>query len=384
MTARKKIRVVMVIQSYLPLIGGAERQIASLSPFLKELNVELHVLTRRYPGLPTFEIIEDVLVHRIPIAGPKSVAAVMFIFNSLLKIRSLKPDLLHAHELLSPSTIAVLGKLWMSLPVLAKVLRGGQLGDLAKIKAGMFSKWRIRFLAGNIDAFAVISREIDAELALMGIAEDRRIFLPNGVDTVRFKPASREEKSALRETLNLPAGKIVIFSGRLQPEKRVDQLISVWNQIQGQEKEAWLVIVGAGMEEDNLRKMAGDHVRFIGAVEDVAPYLNCADIYILPSSTEGLSNSLLEAMACGLGVIATNVGGAPDLIEHGSRGLLISPDAPNELYAAILAFLHDEKMCTRCGENAREFVTINYALPAMAERMRDLYDALLEHRSPFL
>lgn len=384
MTTRKKIRVVMVIQSYLPLIGGAERQIASLSPFLKELDVELHILTRRYPGLSSFEIIEGVPVHRIPIAGPKSVAAVMFIFNSLLKIRSLKPDLLHAHELLSPSTIAVLGKLWLGMPVLAKVLRGGQLGDLAKIKAGMLSTWRVRFLSRGIDAFAVISREIDAELALLGIPEARRIFLPNGVDTARFKPALEEEKSALRERLGLPAGKIVIYSGRLQPEKRVGQLIKVWNQIQSQEKDAWLVIVGTGIEENNLREMAGAHVRFIGAVEDVAPYLNSADVYVLPSSTEGLSNSLLEAMACGLGVVATNVGGAPDMVKHGLRGLLISPDAPDELSRAILTLLRDEKMCARSGADAREFVTANYALPAMAERMRNLYDALLERRPPFL
>jgi glycosyltransferase involved in cell wall biosynthesis len=384
MAVRRPIRVVMIIQSYLPLIGGAERQIASLSPFLKDVNVELHVLTRRYPGLSSYETIDGVPVHRIPIAGPKAVAAVMFIFNSLLKIHSLKPDILHAHELLSPSTIAILGKWWLRLPVLAKVLRGGELGDLMKISTGMFSKLRTRFLVGNIDAFAVISREIDLELASVGAPQAKLVFLPNGVDTLRFKSVSVEEKIVLRRKLDLPPGKMVIYSGRLQPEKKVDQLISVWNQIQGQEKDTWLVIVGTGTEEVHLQGMAGPNVRFIGAVEDVAPYLNAADVYVLPSSTEGLSNSLLEAMACGLPVIATSVGGAPDLIEHDVRGMLVPPNAPDELSRAILSMLHDESKCVRCGRAACEFIVANYALPAMAERMRDLYDALLERRSPLL
>jgi len=384
MTQRKPIRVAMIIQAYLPLIGGAERQIASLSPLLRELNVELHVITRRYAGLTAFETINGVPVHRIAIAGPKASAAIMFIINSLTKIRSIKPDLLHAHELLSPSTIAVLGKWWMRLPVVAKVLRGGQLGDLAKVKAGMVSKWRIKFLAQNIDAFAVISREIDSELASVGVPEDRRVFLPNGVDTFRFRPALQEEKRLLRNKLNLPAGKLAVYSGRLQPEKRVEQIISIWDQILGEEKEAGLVIVGTGPEESRLHEMAGKGIRFIGAVEDVSPYLKAADIYVLPSSTEGLSNSLLEAMACGLPVIATNVGGAPDLISQGVSGILIHPDAPDELFNALLHLLHNDNLRKQYGERARQIVVDRYDLPKMAERMRNLYDDLLKSRSPLL
>jgi glycosyltransferase involved in cell wall biosynthesis len=384
MTIHPPIRVVMVIQAYLPIIGGAERQIASLSRYLRELNVELHVVTRRYAGLPSFEVIDNVPVHRIPIAGPKATAAIMFIFYSLLKIHSLKPDLLHAHELLSPATIAVFGKWFFKKPVLAKILRGGQLGDLAKVKAGMISNLRLDFLASNIDAFAVISREIDSELASIGVPEAKRIFLPNGVDTERFQPVPREEKTVLRKKLNLPDGKMVIYCGRLQPEKRVDQLISAWSQVQGQEKEARLVIVGTGPEESRLRTMANEKITFTGAVDDVPSYLNAADVYVLPSSAEGLSNSLLEAMACGLPVVATDVGGAPDLIEHGNRGLLIPPDAPGKLADALLLMLGDEKIRARCGAGARKYVMEHYSLPKMAQRMRDLYDGLLQGRTPFL
>lgn len=384
MSSRRRIRVVMIIQSYLPLIGGAERQIAALGPLLQEMNVDVHVLTRQYEGLSSYEVINGVPVHRVPIVRSKAVAAALFITHSLLKIRSLKPDLLHAHELLSPSTVAILGKWWLHLPVLAKVLRSGQIGDLAKLGTGLLRRWRVNFLVNNINAFAIISREIDAELSSIGVPEEQRVFLPNGVDTARFQPALNEEKKLLREQMNLPNEYVVVYSGRLQPEKRVDQLILAWKQLQTQEIDALLIIVGTGPEESRLHRLAGDKVRFIGAVEDVVPYLKASDVYVLPSSTEGLSNSLLEAMACGLPVIATNVGGAQDLIVNGTRGLLISPDSSIEIYDALLRMLKDQSLRSRCGKGAREYVVRNYSLPKMATRMRDLYDALLERRSPLL
>lgn len=384
MKTYKPIRVAMIIQSYLPLIGGAERQIASLAPLLKELNVEIHIITRKYSGLKAFEVINGVFVHRIAVVGPKALAAIMYIFGSLYKIKKLKPDLLHAHELLSPSTIGVFGKWLFKLPVLAKVLRGGEIGDISKIKNGIFSSLRINFLIKKISAFAVISKEIDEELKDLNISNTKRIFLPNGVDTKRFKPISVQEKKELRKKIGLPSGKIVIYCGRLQPEKRVDQLIAAWNQIDHERAEEFLLIVGKGTEEQRLRQMAGTSVIFIGEVNDVLPYLNSSDIFVLPSSNEGLSNSLLEAMSCGLPIVATNVGGTTDLIQHNHSGLLISPTKSSEIQNSLLGLLKDDGTCIRLGINAREFVVQNYALLRMAERMRNTYDNLLESNVPFL
>ena len=114
----------------------------------------------------------------------------------------------------------------------------------------------------------------------------------------------------------------------------------MWNEIIKKYPDATLLILGTGTEEEKLRQMAGANIRFEGNVKDVAPYLGASDIFVLPSSTEGLSNSLLEAMASGLATIATSVGGATALIESGKNEILIpSDDLQGDFTCAIeLAF----------------------------------------------
>ncbi|MCA9926611.1 MAG: glycosyltransferase family 4 protein, partial [Anaerolineales bacterium] len=327
------LKVAMLIQGYLPRIGGAERQLAALAPLLRERGVEIHIITRRYPGLSAFELIDGVPVHRLPIPGPKALASLAYTVTAVPLLLRLRPHLIHAHELLSPTTTAVLSKRILGIPVVTKLLRGGVLGDLAKLKKKPGGLRRLDTFRQQVDAFITISREIDDELADVDIPASRRVFIPNGVDTNRFQPATTAEKKALCQRLNLPQGPLVIFTGRLSPEKRIDDVISVWPAIKQAHSDAALVIVGSGDEATRLETMGGDSVHFMGRIEDVAPYLRCADIFILPSETEGLSNALLEAMACGLASVVTTVGGATDLIAHQQSGWLIPAHAPEAIQA---------------------------------------------------
>jgi glycosyltransferase involved in cell wall biosynthesis len=373
----KKIHVAMISQAYYPLVGGAERQLAALAPLLRARNVEVSVLTRRYKGLKPFEKIDDVPVYRLPAPGPKAVASLLFTLSALALLQRLRPDLIHAHELLSPTTTAVLAKRISGTPVVAKVLRGGQLGDVAKLKSRFQGRKRLAAQRRHVDAFITISREIDEELANLGIPENRRPFIPNGVDTDRFTPIAPLDQEALRRRLNLPEGLIVIYTGRLTPEKRIDQLISIWPQVRKVHPEATLLLLGTGDQEDALKQQAGSGIEFRGVVEDVAPYLKTATLFILPSATEGLSNSLLEAMAAGLPVIATNVGGAPDLITDDYNGHLIPPDNPDALTEATLLLLGDWAKRQQLGQQACLKVLHDYALPQTASKLRNLYDQLL-------
>jgi glycosyltransferase involved in cell wall biosynthesis len=366
----------MIIQGYHPVIGGAERQLAALAPLLQARQVEVHILTRRYAGLASFEMINGVPVHRLPIPGPKPVAALVFTLAALPLLYKLKPNLIHAHELLSPTTTAIAAKRMLNIPVAVKLLRGGCMGDLAKLKQKPLGGQRIASSRRWVDAFIAISREIDSELEQIGIPAERRSFIPNGVDIERFKPLSPVEKLVWRAELGLPHGPIAIFTGRLEAEKRIDQLISVWPAVRTVHPEALLLLLGAGGEEVKLKQAAGAGVKFLGQVNNTAPYMRAADLFVLPSATEGLSNALLEALAAGLPAIATAVGGTPDVIEHGATGWLVSPDTPAELQEAILTLLADPEGRARLGRNGRERVTQNYALPVTATRLRKLYDQL--------
>lgn len=299
----------------------------------------------------------------------------MYTLAALRLLRQLRPDVIHAHELLSPATTAVAAKQRFGSPIVAKVLRGGTLGDLAKLHNKPLGARRIASLRQHMDAFITTSHEIDAELEAFSIDLSRRIYIPNGVDTDRFAPVTRADKQALRQPLNLlPDSPVVLFMGRLAAEKRVDNLLAIWPTIRHAHPHAELFIIGTGDEESKLRATAGLGVKFMGAIDDVAPYLQMADVFVLPSATEGLSNAMLEALATGLPVIATQVGGAPDIITDGINGSLIPPDDRSRLQDALSKLLGDATRRATFGSRGRAFIQQHYALPVTAQRLRTLYD----------
>ena len=371
----------MLIQAYLPRFGGAERQLAALLPLLKQRDVETFILTRRYSGLSAFEEINGTPVYRLPIWGPKPVAALTYIVAAQTHIARLRPDVIHAHELLSPASAAQLAHRVWGMPIVAKVLGGGKNGDIDKLRRRPFGKQRLAGLRRQIDTFITVSSEINNELMQIGVPAERRLFIPNGVDTQRFSPVSPEQKLQLRKNLGLPGeAQIAIFSGRLVPGKQVDRLLAAWRNLQEEFPQALLLIIGSGEEESRLRQMGGENVKFIGQVEDVAPYLQSSDFLVLPSAAEGLSNALLEALAVGLPCIATAVGGTPDVIVDGVNGLLIAPDKADELRTAMLKLLSDGSIRQRMGEQARATIQARYSLESTADQLASLYMRLATGR----
>ena len=371
-------RVAMIIQRYFPHVGGAERQIQSLAPFLRRRGFDILVLTRQEKGLPAYDVIDGTPVFRLPAPGPKPVAALCFMFSAIRLLGQLKVDIIHAHELLSPTSVAALGKLLYGQPVVAKVLRGGQRGDIRKIRSGRSAGLRLRFLRRMVDIFIAISSEIQLELTDIGIPAARCMFIPNGVDLDRFRPLLTEEKSSLRQTLGLPPEvPIALYAGRLVPEKRVGNLISAWPAVRSAIPDALLLIAGSGPEESELSAMSGPGVRLIGEVTNMAPYLQCSDVFALPSVTEGLSGALLEALASGLSVVATSVGGAPDVIQHLQNGYLIPPDDVPALERALLTLLCDSAVRARFGENGRQRIVSAFSLDLVSDGLAAVYQGLL-------
>jgi glycosyltransferase involved in cell wall biosynthesis len=374
---RRKIRVAMVILEYAPIIGGAQRQLALLAPYLKALDVEVTVLTRRYPGLAPFEILDGVRVHRLPAPGPKALASLIYTAASLRQLGSLKPDLVHAFSLFSPLTTAVAYKRFSRTPVVVKILRGGRLGDMFRLQHKFLGVRRLADFRRSVDTFISISQEISDELEAAQIAESKISYIPNGVDTDHFQLVTPEVKRKIRKQLDLPPGPLVVFTGRLVPEKGVGLLLDAWSSVRRSYPEAVLVIVGEGDLRGQLQEGAEDGVYFTGGVEDVRPYLQSADLFILPSSDEGLSNAMLEGMAAGLGVIATEVGGAPDLIKHQENGWLIPPGEVGAISDSITSLLDAPGAVRKMGLAARQTVLESYALPVVAQKLRELYDSHL-------
>ena len=373
----RSLSVAMLIQEYYPHVGGAEQQIAKLAPRLQALGIDLTVITRRYGNLKSFEEIGDVPVYRVFVPGSRSLRSISYSLNALALIRLMQPNIVHAHGLQSPATTAALAKRLFHVPSVAKSLRGGSLGDVSRIKSSRLSQRRIRFLSKHIDNFISISNEIDCEFEDIGIPQIKRYFIPNGVDIDRFTPLPTNQRIEVVRDLGLEDGLHAVFAGRFVPEKNLDLLVRAWSDVRKRIPQAKLLLIGSGEEENKLKSLAGNGVEFVGRVDNVLTYLQVADLFLLPSSAEGLSNALLEAMSVGLPIISTNVGGAADLITNGENGWLIQPDSSKELVDSVVSVFSDQQNSRNVGLKARMTVTQSYSLDLVADQLSKLYHGLL-------
>ncbi len=374
------LRVAVIIQRYLPLLGGMERITHEQVLRLQQRGFEMHVITRRHRGLPAFERMDGVAVHRMPIFGPKVTASLSYTFSALPVLRRLQPDILHAHELLSAATTAALARRLWGWPLVLTPHRGGSIGDVQRLHQKFLGARRMRALAALGNRFICISGEIEAELAEKGVPAARRVAIPNGVDVERFTPRSPQERAALRRRLNLPEGLLVVFSGRLAQEKRVHYLVEDWPLVRRAHPQASLLILGEGDQRPRLESAAGEGVHLLGHVQDVAAYLAASDLFVLPSIAEGISGAMLEAMSSGLPVLVTAVGAAPEVITHGVDGWLIPPDDRRALREALEHLLGDAALRRQLGQAARRRVETAYSLESAVERLAAVYREVADER----
>ena len=366
------VRVAMLIQSYVPAVGGAERQLANLVPLLVERGVEPLVVTRSMPGRPRDDEVDGVPVVRLRVAGPKLVQSIMYVTQARAVLRRFDPHVTHAYDTLTPSSIALDHRDRTGCPVVTKILRSGELGDLYRLGRKPFGLRRRRRLIANVDAFVAISSDIDAELAALGVAPERRHQIHNGVDTERFRPGlSRSRGKGPRR--GRKASMTVVATGRLAPEKRLVELGERWSRVTDRWPGTRLVVAGDGPDADRLRAL---RVELLGRVDDVSAVLRSADLYVSASRAEGLSNSLLEAMAAGLPCVVTDVGGVRDVITGSDEGEIVPPDDLDAFVDAIVALLGDPSRRARMSRAARARIEHRFELRRTADELTTMYREL--------
>jgi glycosyltransferase involved in cell wall biosynthesis len=280
---------------------------------------------------------------------------------------------IHAHDLLSPSTIALASSAFLGAPVVAKVLRAGPDGDIRRLSGKPLGAWRLRAVANRFAAFICLSREVEDELAQHGIARDRLRRIPNGVDTAHFRPPTPDHRGQLRIALDLPrAEPLVLYCGRFTKAKRLEVLLEAVRPLPGH-----LVLAGGGPTESKLRRLVAEtgmegRVHFRGTLDDPGPLYQAADVYASASRSEGMSNSVLEAMASGLPVAASPASGMSELVMP-QTGRLASDGSAEALRRALVELLGQSSGRVTLGERARQLVVRDYSLDATAERLMALY-----------
>jgi len=226
----------------------------------------------------------------------------------------------------------------------------------------------------QVDRLVTICSQSTQEALHEGFSPHNIIQIPNGVDIEQFTPPGPGAEKI--------RGRIV-FIGTLDYRKNVSLLITAVKKLLDIGIPVTLDIIGDGPEFPQLQKMAdrldmGGIIHFLGAFSEIEPFLQRSHIFVLPSQFEGLPNVVLEAMACGLPVIATKVGGVPDIIEHRVNGLLIPPGDSEALSAAISELFDNTTLADKLGSRARKTVVEQFSLSAVADRYAELYKTLLQ------
>jgi glycosyltransferase involved in cell wall biosynthesis len=375
------LRVCHLLSLFHPIASGAERQALLQGEELVARGHEVHVLTRAVPGRPSDEMIRGVQVHRWirPIAiGP--LFGLSFVRDVIAGLRRLKPriDIIHTHQALWESIACGLGRdLLDPVPVLIQPASAGFFGE-AQEMARTRGFAALRRLALRNRHFAAISAEIEREWIALGVPPDRIVRMASAVETRHFRPG------AIPESLEdqLPPRPRVVFTGRLHPQKNLDTLLRAWPEVAARH-DAHLLLIGDGPLRDeitrSIRELGLDRsVHLLGASADPADLLRASDLFVLPSLAEGMSNSLLEAMATGLPCLASAIGGNSDLIEPNRTGLLVDPDNPTAWGRALIELLDDPPRARALGTAARTRIEREFALPVIIARYVDLYRRLID------
>jgi sugar transferase (PEP-CTERM/EpsH1 system associated) len=235
------------------------------------------------------------------------------------------------------------------------------------------------------DAVFALTRELrDFHARQAWMNPDRMGVIYNGVDTQRFAPRS-ETRIAMRKELGMTEGSFLIGSvGRLVAIKDHQTLLEAAAKLAEKEIDVRVLLVGAGPEREKLQGRAtgalAGRVSFAGDSDRIPELLNAMDVFVLPSLGEGMSNTLLEAMASGLPVLATKVGGNPEIIERDNHGWLFRPRDVEWLADRLQLLAHDQGLIHQLGTAARRRTIESFSLSCMLEQYRSFYLDLAARR----
>lgn len=378
------IRVVYVVSLFHPFASGAERQALAQGARLAARGHQVHVITRAVPGYPIDdEEHRGVFIHRwVRTADRGPLFAISFVAGVVRALARLRGtyDVVHTHQALWEAVATGLGRRFgLSAPTLVQPASAGYYGEadeLARTKGHALLKRAILANTG----FAAISAEIERQWLAMGVTGSRIARMASGVDADRFRPGP----SAVEDVL-LPRPR-VMFTGRMHPQKGIPLLLEAWKTVAARSS-ANLILVGPGHDRRALEAQAdalgiARRVQFVGAVENPDDYLRAADVFVLPSVAEGMSNSLLEAMASGLPAVVSGIGGNMDLVTDGVNGRLVLSATALEWSTALLDLLHNPDLARELGRTARSRIEAEYALDVVVDRYVDLYRRLIAGEWP--
>lgn len=295
-------------------------------------------------------------------------------------------DVFHGANAYSTTVQAAVWAEQSGLPSFVRVTAyESDLASLSRLSRLLGMARRRRSKVSRLSGVIAISRAIEQELLRYGIPEGKIFYLPNAVDCVRFAPAkSVAEKEDLRRKLGFGTEPIVAFCGGLVRRKRPHLVIEALTHPQLRAAGVRAVFFGAESDPSYyvaLQRRAAElgvseSIRFLGHRDDVEQCLRAADLFVLPSRNEGMSNALIEAMASGLTPVVTPVSGTSDVVSHGENGWILRDDG-SDLAEAIDFYIADDAIRVRHGAAARNVIESRLSTTLVLERYRTVFNSVL-------
>jgi glycosyltransferase involved in cell wall biosynthesis len=380
-----RVRLLAIIEA--ASLTGPAKNLLEFCRHARELDavrIEPFLVTfRRGNARGTDDFLDAARLAGIPVevvkeSGPFDTSTV----SSLRRIIGrINPDIIQTHAIKSHFLTRWSG-LWKERPWVA-FHHGYTLTDTKMLAYNLLDLWSLRAPARIV----TVSSAFERQLTGRGISRDRITVVHNAVDVAWVERSGFSRESA-RQLLNIgPDEKIILSVGRLSREKAFVDLLAALDRMKASHPElpVHLYIAGEGPERLPLEERVsalglGGCVKFTGAVRQLAPYYAAADVLAISSIQEGSPNALLEAMAAGLPVVATSVGGIPEIATHGESALLVAPGKPESLANGLAQMLLRPDQASQMAELARRIVVERFDPVVRANVLADIYGDIV-HRT---
>ena len=372
------MRIIMMSDYYPPHFGGGvERVVTELCERLILRGHTIMVLTLRTTPAPIIEANGALTIRRVPSVDLTRWLGFQFVISlPALKtvaqlINNYQPDLVHAHNLFFRTTeLAAMFRMIIRIPLVTTLhlgkLEGGS--RILKFLVHAYESTVGNFIMRRSDHIIAVSNAVAVHARQMGRHSTPVTIIPNGVDTSIFYPGANQDKTT----------RTILFIARLVPNKDPETFIRAAAIVLARYPQAKFVLVGNGplrvrLQEQADRMGIGHMVQFLGLRDNIPELMRQATLFVRPSTLEGMPLTILEAMASTLPVVATPVGGTPEVLKDGINGYLIPVGDHVALANSIIKLLSDPLLAKKMGQRGRELVEASHTWDSVAERTESVY-----------
>ena len=373
------MKILQVSSLFPPHVGGIEHHVEILSNKLVEAGHEVTVFTSNIPQSKKHEVINGVEIYRFQsLFSPLNNQFIPGLFFKLISKNRFEIIHVHSHLHIS-SNIAVFSKIFIKRPIVLTSHGTVNYEGWKNLINVLYNKTMAKWMLKSIDRIIALSSKQADILENLGADSSNITIIPHGIDLSQINLTGDTEK--FKNLYRLNDKNIILFVGGLIPRKGINYLIEAMKYVKF---DSVLLIVGGELQghpgvkkglEQQVKKLGLKNVLFLGRVseEDLRCAYVIADVFVLPSISEGLPLTLLEAMAYKKCVIATNIAGNSDVIQNGKNGILVEPENSQELAEKIDYLLTNEGLRRKIGATARKEIEKNYNWDVAFNKILEVY-----------